>query len=38
MAEPKYLKGYDDPDADLVIECSDKVKMRVHSYLLKAHR
>jgi hypothetical protein len=34
---PQYAEGYDDPTADLVIECEDGL-MRVHSYLFMAHR
>jgi len=34
---PQYAEGYDDPTADLVIECKDGL-MRVHSYLFMAHR
>jgi hypothetical protein len=33
-----YHAKYNDPAADLVLECKDGVKFRVHSYLLKAHR
>jgi hypothetical protein len=33
-ASPKY----NDPTADVVLESTDKVLFRVHSYLLKASR
>jgi hypothetical protein len=40
MTLPKesYHPKYHDADADLVIECKDGIKLRVHSYVLKAHR
>lgn len=33
-----YAKGYDDPEADMVLRSSDGVLFRVHSYHLKAAR
>jgi hypothetical protein len=38
MDKQTYLAGYDDPEADMVIECHDGVKLRVHSYILRTHR
>ena len=29
---------FNDPQADLVLECQDGVKLRAHSYMLMAHR
>lgn len=36
--EDNYHPAHNDSTADLVIECPDGVKFRVHSYLLMAHR
>ena len=33
-----FHTDFNDPDADLVIECQDGIKLRVHSYLLMAHK
>jgi len=40
MTNPKetYHPEFNDPEGDLVIECKDGVKFKVHSYILKAHR
>jgi hypothetical protein len=35
---PSYHPDYNDPSADMVIQCEDDVRLRVHSYILKAHR
>jgi hypothetical protein len=38
-AKTEYYKGYDDPTADMVLDGSEgRGEIRVHSYLLKAHR
>ena len=37
-AKETFHKDFNDPDADLVIECQDGIKLRVYSYLLMAHR
>jgi hypothetical protein len=40
MTTPKEIfhPDFNDPDADFVIECKDGIKLKVHSYILKAHR
>jgi hypothetical protein len=35
---PSYTHLYKDPDADLVIDFDNGHSLKVHSYLLKAHR
>jgi hypothetical protein len=37
-AKETFHTEFNDPEGDLVIECEDGVKLRVHSYVLKAHR
>ena len=36
--DPSYTHLYNDPDADLVIDFDNGHSLRVHSYMLKAHR
>lgn len=33
-----YYEGYDDPEADMVIQTSDGHRFRVHSYDMRAAR
>jgi hypothetical protein len=37
-AKATFHTEFNDPEGDLVIECKDGVKLRVQSYVLKAHR
>jgi hypothetical protein len=34
----RYVEGFDDPSANVVLMASDKVALRVHDYYLKAAR
>lgn len=36
--KPVYLEGFDDPSAQIVLQGSDGVALRVHDYYLKASR
>jgi hypothetical protein len=38
MSLVRYVPGYDEPDADIVFVCSDKMAFRIHDYFLKAER
>jgi len=33
-----FHPDFNDPEADFVIECKDGIKLKVHSYIVKAHR
>ena len=37
-AKETFHTEFNDPEGDLVIECKDGIKLRMQSFLLKAHR